>query len=764
MKIWILASETPLYNPGGIARYVDNFARYLARAGHEVSVFGREEEARSLEIEPGYHYHAIVPLWNRVGEEGPSPRPDEHPSWPYNILDYWGAFSYQMAYSVCERIRQEGRPDVIEAQEYNALPYYLLQRKLTGDRELAGVPVVVNAHSPDFICRKFNEEARYQLPHYWTGRLEMACLHAADALICPSAYLARALEAQFGGSIRVEALPLPWTDPEPHLSGGLVEEGKLLYTGRLELRKGVLRFLEACEESWADGLSFTVHMIGSDTRYAPRDCTVGDWIRSRYAERLGQGRLVLREALPHEELLREMRTAVATVVPSLWENWPNTCIEAMSLGKVVLGSVHGGQAEMIGADEQCGFLFSWDEPATFPAALEKVLALSSTDREKMGTAARERIASLCHPDNVVPRRLRHFEETIAGHSLPERFPFVNRRLRDRFSPAPECGKDEDPDLVSVVIPHYNLGKFLPEAVESALSARGPRRELIILDDGSTEPESLRILAEVEREHGEAVRVFRQRNQGLAAARNRAAAEARGRFLLLLDADDRIEPSFMERALDVLGRYANVHVVYSWERYFEASQDIYPCWNFELPYLLGHNMTCPVSLLYRRTYLRLGGSLRKMAYNFEDYELWVRFVEAGCGGVSLPEPLTSYRIRSDSMWQGSSREQHLYLQDLIAGEHPDLFREYGPELFGLQNANGSAQKWIKPSAWSPFDEYEQWSRGHIRTLEEEAKKWWLRSVETEKKLSSAEKEKYRLWQERCELERQLLAERQSGNLS
>lgn len=764
MKIWLLASETPLYNPGGIARYVDNFARYLARDGHEVMVFGREEEARSLEIEPGYRYRSVVPLWNRVGEQAPSPRPDDHPSWPYNVLDYWGAFSFQMAEAVRELIREEGPPDVIEAQEYNALPYYLLQRKLTGAPEMAGVPVVVNAHSPDFICRKFNEEVRYQLPHYWTGRLEMACLHAADAVICPSRYLSRQLEEAFGGSITVEALHLPWTDPEPYLGDGTVEEGKLLYTGRLELRKGVLRFLEACEKRWGEGISFSVHMIGSDTLYVPRNCTVAEWIRKRYAHRIEEGRLVLRDALPHAELLLEMGTAAATVVPSLWENWPNTCIEAMSLGKVVLGSVHGGQAEMIGPDERCGFLFSWEEPDSFDRALDKVLGLNQRERASMGAEARERIAGLCHPETVLARRIRHFEETIAAQRPRKTFPFVNRRLREDFTPAPEVRKDEDPDMVSVVIPHYNLGKFLADAVRSALGASGPTRELVLVDDGSTEPRSLEALEQVENLHPGIVRVIRQRNRGLAAARNRGVEAARGRYVLLLDADDRIEPEFPARALEVLEKYENVHVVYSWERYFEASEDIYPCWNFELPYLLGHNMTCPVSLLYRQTYLRLGGSLAKMAYNFEDYELWVRFVKHGCGGVSLPDPLTLYRIRNDSMWQGSSREQHLFLQDLIAREHPDLFREYGPELFGLQNANGSAQKWIKPSAWSPFDEYEQWSRGHIRTLGEEAKKWWLRSVAAEEKLTAAEKEKYRLWCERCDLEKQLLAGKGKGDLS
>jgi hypothetical protein len=107
-----------------------------------------------------------------------------------------------------------------------------------------------------------------------------------------------------------------------------------------------------------------------------------------------------------------------------------------------------------------------------------------------------------------------------------------------------------------------------------------------------------------------------------------------------------------------------------------------------------------------------------------------------------------------MWQGSAREQHLYLQDLIAGFHPDLYQAYGPELFCLLNANGASQKWIKPGANSPFDEFEQWSRRRITNLEKEAKKWWERSVDTEKRLQASEKEKYEVWCEKNRIEKEL----------
>jgi glycosyltransferase involved in cell wall biosynthesis len=761
MKIWLLTSETPLYNPGGIARYIDNFARYLARDGHEVMVFGRDEKQRDCEIEPGYRYRSVVHKWNLCGEKADSADPDKHPSYPYNILDYWGAFSYQMAEAVIEQINESGAPDIIESQEYCAVPYYLLQRKLTQRGPLEKVPVVVNAHSPDFITREHNQEPRYKMPHYWTGRLEMFCLRAADACICPSGFLSRELEQRFGNSLEVKHFPLPWTDPAAFDGDCEAVGGKALYFGRLEVRKGVLRLVAEAEKLWAEGLDFTLQLVGGDTHYFPRGCSVGEWLKKKHGKRVDEGRLVIRTAMPHGELMGEVKQAAFTIIPSIWENWPNTCIEAMSLGKVVVGSVHGGQAEMIGDDESCGFLFSWENPGSCESALRKALSLDDVQRQSMGAAAMQRIATLCEPGTVLKNRLQHFNEVIASHRPAATFPFVNRRFRNPDArPGPADG--ETAGRVTAVIPHYNLGGYLRAAVESVLEADWPDKEVIVVDDGSTDPESAAAVDRLVQMHGEKVRVLRQPNGGLASARNAGVKAATGEFILLLDADDRIEPGFVGKAVDVLHRFDNVHIVYSWERYMDASSDIFPCWNFDFPYLLGHNMTCPISVLYRQSYLGIGGSKPEMEYNFEDFELWINMARNGMGGVSLVEPLSLYRIRMDGMWQGSSRDQHLFLQDLITRFHPDLYREYGSDLFNLQNANGSAQKWIKPCSESPFDEYEQWSRRRIANLEKEAKKWWERSVDAERRLTESEQARHAVWCEKNETEKRLNEALEKGN--
>lgn len=746
MKIWLLTSETPLFNPGGIARYVDNFSRELGSRGHEVLVFGRDEQERERQMAPGYRYRAVVPRWNRSPPTPPASAM-EHPAYPYNILDYWSAYSFQMAEMVLAEIDRSGPPDVIESQEYCAVPSYLLQRKLLGDPRLADIPIVVNAHSPDFIIREENEEVQYQFPHYWTGRQELFCLRAADACICPSRYLTDQLEQRFGETIQIRHFPLPWTPPRPEHLNNPVSPGKVVYFGRLEVRKGILELTAACDRLWSEGREFSLHLIGSDTDYRPRGCTVGEWIQRRYAGHVAGGRLVMPGPMDHGALMGEMAAAACTVIPSRWENWPNTCIEAMAHGKVVVASRNGGQAEMIGDDGQAGILFDHEEAGSLEKALWQALCLSEEDRTRIGTEARARIAEICQPDVVIPQRLTHFASLQSSPRAV--FPFVNRRLRDEWmkkTRAPE----EVAGRISVVIPHYNLGTYVGAAVDSALASGWKDTEIILVDDGSSDDHSREVVDALEGRGEPRLRIIRQRNGGLARARNTGVEAATGEFILLLDADDAIAPEFAEKAVGILRRYENVHIVYSWEQYMEASGDVYPCWNFEFPYLLGHNMTCPISVLYRQSYLRCGGSDPEMVYNFEDYELWIRMVAAGCGGVAIPEPLSYYRIRINSMWQDSPREQHLHLQELISRKHPELYRTYGPEIFALQNANGSAQKWVKPAANSPFDTYEEWSRRRIRTLERDVEKWWKAAVSAEDRLRESERRLEALWREKNEL--------------
>lgn len=121
--------------------------------------------------------------------------------------------------------------------------------------------------------------------------------------------------------------------------------------------------------------------------------------------------------------------------------------------------------------------------------------------------------------------------------------------------------------VSVVIPNYNYGRFLRDALESALGQTHRPHEVIVVDDGSTD-ESFEVL----REYGGRVIVIRQKNQGVGSARNRGAEAATGEFLAFLDADDYWEPSKLEKQLAAFRQDPEIGLVHCGFRNVDAAGD------------------------------------------------------------------------------------------------------------------------------------------------------------------------------------------------
>ena len=128
MRIWLLSSELPHEIAGGIARYVENFARLAGAAGHEVVVIARSQQACDTEMARGVRLIGIVPKSGYMSAVHTTDDMTRHPAYPYNVLGWWPALSYQMAEEVLQRAHDLPLPDIIESQEYAALPYFLLDK------------------------------------------------------------------------------------------------------------------------------------------------------------------------------------------------------------------------------------------------------------------------------------------------------------------------------------------------------------------------------------------------------------------------------------------------------------------------------------------------------------------------------------------------------------------------------------------------------------------------------------------------------------
>ena len=120
-------------------------------------------------------------------------------------------------------------------------------------------------------------------------------------------------------------------------------------------------------------------------------------------------------------------------------------------------------------------------------------------------------------------------------------------------------------MISVIIPCYNDGKYLPETINQLKLQTLPANEIIIVNDGSTDAATIEVLTQIEKDP--LIQVLHKENGRMSAARNFGVAHAKGDIIVALDADDYFDPSFFQKAMDVLNNEPATGVVTSYIRYF-----------------------------------------------------------------------------------------------------------------------------------------------------------------------------------------------------
>ncbi|MFC3846891.1 glycosyltransferase family A protein, partial [Paenibacillus sp. MAH-36] len=246
--------------------------------------------------------------------------------------------------------------------------------------------------------------------------------------------------------------------------------------------------------------------------------------------------------------------------------------------------------------------------------------------------------------------------------------------------------------------------YILETLDSALNTTYNNFEIIIINDGSTDQRSIKVLDEIEKSENPRIRIINIENRGLANARNVGSIHAKGEYLAFLDADDLIKPNFYNKAIDLLNNYPNISFVYSWVEFFGARTGIWPTFNTEFPYLLGMNMLTAFVVVRREDFINFGWNRTIMEYGLEDYEGWVTMCENGCSGISIPEALVQYRVRPESMSRQFNREMITYLLDQLSLHHPKLYENFGLEIYNLIVANGPGYLWNNPTFSHPTVEY------------------------------------------------------------
>jgi glycosyltransferase involved in cell wall biosynthesis len=200
--------------------------------------------------------------------------------------------------------------------------------------------------------------------------------------------------------------------------------------------------------------------------------------------------------------------------------------------------------------------------------------------------------------------------------------------------------------ISIIVPCFNHGHFLDEALASLPEASPSSYEVLIVNDGSTDEFTLQKLKTLE-ERG--VRVIHQRNQGLAAARNSAIAAARGEYLLPLDCDNKLLPAYFEQAVQILDATPSIDVVYGDPIFFGDDSGTRSVGDFDIGLMAAYNAIDACALFRKSALERDGGydgAMPKMGN--EDWELWLRLYLGGARFHYLPMPCFWYRITKGSM--------------------------------------------------------------------------------------------------------------------
>jgi SAM-dependent methyltransferase len=222
--------------------------------------------------------------------------------------------------------------------------------------------------------------------------------------------------------------------------------------------------------------------------------------------------------------------------------------------------------------------------------------------------------------------------------------------------------------VSVVVPCFNLGAYLDEAVQSVLAQTFQDFEVVIVDDGSDDPYTRHFLASYVRPR---TRILRTANRGLAAARNLGLEQARGRYVSFLDADDLFEPRFLEATIGRLEADDSLAFASCWLTAFGAKHFVWEPTSCDFPWLLAEDTVCTAAPVRRDALLAIGGFDERPGLDgYEDWALAVDLVERGYGGKIVPERLFRYRIRPGSMSSETSKPRnHMRVFETMLEKHP-----------------------------------------------------------------------------------------------
>ncbi|HEX6781965.1 MAG TPA: glycosyltransferase [Solirubrobacterales bacterium] len=532
---------------------------------------------------------------------------------------------------------RDGGPDYVEAPDFRAHGLVPLQARRGGDPLLAGTTIATRI-SPSTELANLQDGVLHLPGNRRLAEVEREQLRLCDRLLWPGGDCLELYRRYYGaGALPQDARIRPATGVPSVLAPAAGTDGgplRLLYVGDLSRSRGAVDLVEACRslppESWH------LTLAGEDTTTAGMGQSVRETIEVCGAE---DRRIEFAPAPDEAALHQRLAAADLLVVPARLEAFSPPALAALAAGVPVLATPVGDLVELV-EDGVSG----WHAASTGPVALGAALRRLEADRGELARVRdsggpAERARQLADPGRILDA----YDELLAS----------------RAQPVPVKPVASGGPLVTGIVPYYRAHEYVREAVGSLLAQTYPDLEVLVVNDGSFAPDDA-VLAEFDDDPR--VTVVTKANGGEGTARTLGARLARGEYVVMLDSDNLLEPTFCERTLAVLLAEPDLAYVTCWLRMVGAEgedTDLHPGF---AP--LGNSVLAgsdenwdgdTLAMLPRRFFTELGFEYHPEGSMHSDWELYRWMREAGHFGTVIPERLARYRVLPDSLMRGYSQE-------------------------------------------------------------------------------------------------------------
>jgi O-antigen biosynthesis protein len=632
--------------------------------------------------------------------------------------------------------------DLIEFPDWLAYGFRTIQARRTG-RCLDSARLCVKLHGTSSWQRDGN--------HRWPegpGDLaldfrERYAFENADVQMSPSRYMLDYVARQ-GWKVGDAVVAYPFPDPivpTPRTDDQAPNE--VVFFGRLEIRKGLDLFLDVAKDL-PPGVDFT--FLGKDT-VLPSGEPATAYIGRSLLGRPFKIRTDLMRDQAIEYLAAQNRLSV---IASLSESFGFTVAECAVNGLPFIAARAGGTSEVIPDSAVQDGLFFDPTSSGLRRSLNGYFKMSPERRRELRVQARKAVEPKIRNRQMIEAYdgilERHRQESMprlvlsinalssnsvdSADSLAEWDADGIDREITSGEPAEMRLPSEDDEcapmtidvpgpLVTVAIPHYNLGLYLPDTLKAIAAQTYPHLEVIVVDDGSTCPISVRVFNELRQLYPQ-FRFISQKNSGPGAARNRALGDARGEFFVSVDADNVPTPTMIERFVEGMAHNTDISVLTCFVKAFnheegidaEVAEFVYmPTGG---PFILScfENVYGDTNAIFRTQDLRDAGGFETDPETFiEDWETFVKLAASGLKLDVIPEALFHYRLRGDNRSLAMSRnwsDIYPFLQRMIQRQFVPLAEVslLDTEMLWLSIAAFGNRRPHVPAAPSPLSGYEE----------------------------------------------------------